>query len=217
MAHPAYIRDKAVRLRMDRQLSIDEIADRLVLSRSTINYWVRDIPISRTGRGSGFSSAARQKAAESNSRRFRRLRESAYEDGEASFDEMSLKAGFREFVVLYIAEGYKRDRNMVSICNSDPAVVHFAARWVRDLTSHPVSFSFQFHADQDPAALQNFWASTLGVEAPCIRPQAKSNSGELSKRNWRCQHGVLMVRTSDTYLRARLQAWIDRVKAEWVN
>ncbi len=112
------------------------------LSRSTVNHWVRDIPISRVGTGSGFSSAARQKAAEANSRRFRLLREAVYQEGVESFDEMASMPGFREFIVLYIAEGYKRCRDTVSIVNSDPAVVEFAHRWVSALTDDQIHLSF---------------------------------------------------------------------------
>jgi predicted transcriptional regulator len=31
-------------MRIERQLTIDELAERLALSRSTIYYWVRDLP-----------------------------------------------------------------------------------------------------------------------------------------------------------------------------
>jgi predicted DNA-binding transcriptional regulator AlpA len=39
MAHPAYLREKARSLRVGRALTIDELAARLALSRSTIYYW----------------------------------------------------------------------------------------------------------------------------------------------------------------------------------
>jgi hypothetical protein len=47
MAYPAYIRDKARELRRGKQLTIDELAERLSISRTTIYYWVCDIPIER--------------------------------------------------------------------------------------------------------------------------------------------------------------------------
>jgi hypothetical protein len=45
----------------------------------------------------------------------------------------------------------------------------------------------------------------------------KSNSHQLRSRNWRCEWGVLAVTTNDTMFRARLQAWIDRVKQAWLD
>jgi len=48
-----------------------------------------------------------------------------------------------------------------------------------------------------------------------IRLQRKSNSNQLTGRIWRCEHGVLQVAAYDTLLRARLQAWMDCLRASW--
>ena len=52
MAYPAYVREKARELRVEKHLSIDEIAQRLALPKTTIYYWVRDVPLGRPRRGS---------------------------------------------------------------------------------------------------------------------------------------------------------------------
>ena len=67
--------------------------------------------------------------------KYRRLREAAYEEGRAQFDELVLDASFRDFVCLYVAEGSKRNRNTVSVCSSDPAMVVLCDRWIRRLSS----------------------------------------------------------------------------------
>lgn len=56
---------------------------------------------------------------------------------------------------------------------------------------------------------------TLGIDGSVIRMQRKSNSNQLARRNWRSRHGVLTVGVGDTYLRSRLQAWIDRIREDW--
>jgi hypothetical protein len=76
---------------------------------------------------------------------------------------------------------------------------------------------FQYHADQDPGYLVRFWSFGLGVDPALIKPQRKSNSGRLSGRTWRSKYGVLTVRASDTALRMRLQAWIDRTQDGWLD
>jgi hypothetical protein len=126
-----------------------------------------------------------------------------------------VKPTFRDFVVLYIAEGYKRNRNRVSIGNSDPKVVALSARWMATLASRPLTFAVQYHADQDLGELRSFWGTLLGVDGAAIRMQRKSNSGQLGGRKWRSEHGVLTVTACDTLLRARLQAWIDRLRGDW--
>jgi hypothetical protein len=122
---------------------------------------------------------------------------------------------FRDFVCMYIGEGYKRNRNIVAIGNSDPTVVRLVSHWIRRFSGNPVAFEFQHHADQDPEEICVFWGALLGVDPALIRFQRKSNSGGMAGRNWRSAHGVLTVRTADTYFRARLQAWMDGIRAEW--
>jgi transcriptional regulator with XRE-family HTH domain len=214
MAHPVYLREKARQLRMKKKLTIDELAERLALSLSTIYYWVRDLPIPYL---TPARSDAQLRAARANRRSYRLLREAAYDEGIDEFFYLDGHATFREFVTLYIAEGYKRSRNDVAICNSDPDVMKFAVSWLDLVASKPLNYSFQYHADQDPRELQEFWGELLGVDADLIRFQRKSNSGQLRGRVWRSEHGVLTAFVADTYLRARLQAWMDWVQQDWLD
>lgn len=214
MAYPAYIRDKARQLRQEKKLTIDELAERLALPRTTIYYWVRDLPIERDP---DKSRAAALKGTRMMQRKYRLIREEAYERGRAEFPELAADPCFRDFVCMYIGEGYKRSRNVVSIGNSDPAVVKLADQWIRRFSNGRVSYQFQYHADQDPLALRRFWAQELDADEAQFVFQRKSNSSQLSGRIWRCKYGVLSVRASDTALRARLQGWIDSLKEQWLD
>ena len=150
-------------------------------------------------------------------RKFRLLREEAYQDGRESFSSLAADdPTFRDFVCMYIGEGYKRRRGTVSLANSDAAVVRLAARWIRRFASNPIWYRVQYHADQNLRELQEYWGAQLGVPPDDIRLQRKSNSSGLATRRRRSQFGVLTVGTNDTLLRSRLQAWIDLVKDSWV-
>jgi transcriptional regulator with XRE-family HTH domain len=214
VSHPAYLREKARSLRVEKGLTIDELAERLALPRTTIFYWVRDLPIThRTAR----QTAAQQRRASNNSARYRERREAAYAEGVASFADLAQDPSFCDFVSLYIAEGYKRSRNSVSICNSDAAVIVLATSWIRQLTDHNIDYSVQYHADQDVDELRTFWSTTLGIDGSVIRFQPKSNSGQLRNRTWRCEHGVIAVSAHDTFFRSRLQAWMDLTREAWLT
>jgi hypothetical protein len=216
VAYPAYIREKARKLRREKRLTIDELAERLALPRTTIYYWVRDLPIERKPATTGLAKS-RAAAVRSNRRRFKVLRDSAYSDGLARFPKLSEDPSFRDFVTLFIAEGYKRSRNTVAIANSDPAVMRVAVEWMRRESDRFLDFSIQYHADQDLDELRRFWAAEFDIDPSTIRLKWKSNSNGLSGRNWRSKHGVLTVRTHDTYFRARLQAWVDCMRAQWLD
>jgi hypothetical protein len=217
MAYPAYIREKARQLRRDKKLTIDELAECLALPRTTIYYWVGDIPIPTTPRQIVSADRGRRLGNQRMREKYRRLREAAYDEGLSSFVPLMLQSGFRDFVCLFIAEGYKRNRNRVSIANSDPAVVKVADHWLRRLSSNAVGYSVQYHADQDLQALRRFWGELLGVDPAAIRLQRKSNTNGLAARTWRSPYGVLTVEANDTYLRAELQAWMDWIQGEWLD
>ena len=212
MSHPAYIREKARQMRIERDLTIDEIAERLAISRQTIFHWVKDVPLRHARR-----TPALERRDNGNRARYKALRDEAYEEGHAQYDELIEDPMFRDFICLYIAEGYKRCRNRVSLGNSDPNVIVIAHYWIRRFGANPVFYSLQYHADQDPDELCGFWGRLLGIEPKRIRLQRKSNSGQLANRTWRSRWGVLTVGSDDTYFRARLQAWIDCIGEEWLD
>ncbi len=209
MTYPRYLRDRARELRIQKHLSIDELAERLALPKTTIYYWVRDLPLGRERRESPQHGTAAMQ------RKYRRLRDGAYQQGWAEYDELVLQPTFRDFVVLYIAERYKRSRNRVAIGNSDACAVALSVSWLRRFAERPLRYAVQYHVDQKLDELRQFWGTTLDVDEASIQLQRKSNSGQLVGRRWRSRHGVLTVTADETLLRAKLQAWMDRVRGDW--
>jgi hypothetical protein len=218
MAHPKYLRDKARQLRIEKRMSLLEIADRLALPKTTVWYWIKDLPDPAiTHRETEGRRRSRLAAARSNKRRAYVARADAYDLGWDEYPAFIQEPTFRDFVCMYIGEGYKRSRNNLSVANSDPLVIKLADHWIRRFARNPVTYAFQYHDDQDPEKVRSYWADCLGTEPEKITYQRKSNSGKLSGRVWRSEHGVLSVRASDTMLRARLQAWMDRLQAGWLD
>jgi transcriptional regulator with XRE-family HTH domain len=215
MTYPPYMREKARKLRAEHDLTIDEIAERLAVSRTTVYLWIADMPrpkrcTSREGPGHALGNQAMQA-------KYRRIREEAYELGRTEFEELARDPLFRDFLCLYIGEGYKRSRNTVSIANSDPAVIKLANQWLRKFSKRPVGYCVQHHADQRFKDLAEFWGGQLRVSPNEISFQRKSNSSQLKRRTWRSKYGVLTVRANDTAFRARLQGWIDCLKQAWLD
>lgn len=215
MAHAPYLREKARQMRVDKKLTIDELAERLALSRSTVYYWVKDLPIEGSGCGGPFRTHAQRMGTKAMQAKYKRRRDEAYEEGKRTFHALAADPTFRDFVCLYLAEGYKRDRNSVAICNSDPAVMVLALKWLRHFARNPLEHYVAYHADQDLEELRRFWAGALGLVPGDIGGGRKSNSGQLAGRTWRSRHGVLTIRTSDTLFRSKLEAWMDCLRASW--
>lgn len=214
MAHAPYLREKARQMRVERKFTIDELAERLALPRSTVYYWVRDLPIDGSGSGGKFPTHGQRLGNKAMQRKYKRLRDQAYAEGEREFASLTADATFRDFVCLYMAEGYKRNRNVVMIANSDPTIICISQRWMRRF-GRRLDYSIQYHADQNLEDLRRFWGDTLTVEPGSIRLQRKSNSGQLAGRTWRSRYGVMSVTSNDTLFRSRLGAWMDCLRASW--
>jgi hypothetical protein len=148
-------------------------------------------------------------------RKWAERRQLAYEEARAIYYQFESDPLFRDFICMYIGEGYKRNRNCVSIANSDVAVLKLAEPWIKAFARNKVNYSLQYHADQDLQGLRSYWSSHLDVAGEAIILQRKSNSGELSGRTWRSAHGVMSIGSNDTYFRAQLQCWMDLVRADW--
>jgi hypothetical protein len=212
MAHRYdHLREKAISLRTQQQMTLEAIVERLKLPKTTVYYWIKDIPIPYTEK----QTEAQRRRANRVRTKYADLREEAYRQGFAEAPELLKDPSFRDFVVLYMAEGYKRNRNAVSIANSDSAIVKLGHFWISQLTKNKIGFELQSHIDHDDDVLKYYWANLLGIQPGSIKVIRKSNSGQLSGRQFRSVYGVFTVRVSDTNLRARLQAWMDIVKAQW--
>ncbi len=187
----------------------------LAIGRTTVFCWVGDMP--RPARCVWRPGPAHQLGTRAMQARYKRERDEARELGYWEFPRLCAMPTFRDFVGMYIAEGYKRNRNVVSLGNSDPAVIRLADYWIRYFTRRQVDYQVQHHADQRMSSLAAFWADLLDVPPSAIKFQRKSNSRQLAKRTWRSKYGVLAVRTGDTIFRARLQGWLDHIQTHWLD
>jgi len=110
--------------------------------------------------------------------------------GRIEFDDLIEVPTFRDFLCLYLAEGSKRSRNTVAVCNSDPRIVILCAGWIRRFARNAIRYSIQFHADQDLNELCSFWAEKLAV-SPAESgfnesPTAAGSVGEPGGRSTGC-------------------------------
>jgi hypothetical protein len=210
-----HLRDKAIRLRTEQHLTLEQIVERLQLPKTTVYHWIKDIPIPETDKQKARQTLAQRNGTLAMQAKFAALRENAYQQGWNEAPELLQDLAFRDFVVLYMAEGYKRGRNSVSFVNSDARMVKLAHRWIYPFTSNTVEYRLQQHVDHDENELKWYWGNLLSISPELIKTMRKSNSGQLAGRQFRSVYGLLSVRVGDTYLRARLEAWMDYIKSQW--
>jgi hypothetical protein len=205
-------------LRVEQQLTVDQLAVRLSLPRSTIYYWVRDLPLREVAPGwPGEPFVVPRGVAEKAPRKPARARsEAAYEEGLATFEELSAQPTFRDFVCVYIVEGEQRDRTRVALSNSDPVVMRLVSRWLRRLTDKAPFLLLRYDPDQSAKELRRFWGETTGIAPGSIRACASREDLPGKQPAPGRAHGVLTIGVDDALLRARLQGWMRRARESWL-
>jgi hypothetical protein len=152
-------REEARRLRA-RGLTLQEIADRLDVSRSSVSVWVRDVP---------FTPSSRRYGAQRRPHPFheRKLAEIADCDAEGirrigTLDEAAfLAAG----VALYAGEGSKRD-HAVMFANTDASMIRFFCAWLRHffaIDETRLRVRVYLHQGLDLDAAHRHWSENTGV------------------------------------------------------
>lgn len=207
-----HLRRKAIELR-NKGMALGEICERLSLGKTTVYYWIKDIRIGRTEN----QKLAQKKAAAATRQKHKKLRQAAYDKAYKEAPKLFEDSRFRDFVVCYLCEGDKRNRNRIMLANSDASMIRMAFHFIRKLAGDEsrIRFTLQRHADQDESDLIAYWSELLGIDESRIKVTRKSNSGGLTGRTFRSRYGVFSIWLSDTYVRSGMEAWMDYLKERW--
>ncbi len=204
-------------LRVEQQLTVDQLAARLALSRSTIYYWVRDLPLraAREPARAGDDELGAGRGGPGETEDLRPGQASAYEQGLRSFDELAAEPTFRDFLCIYALAGHKRDRMLVSLTDGDPAVMRLVNRWLWRLTDRSPALSVRCAPNQSVGESRSFWAEVIGAQPEVIDVRRARGGGAARGPSAAALHGMLTISVEDRLLRARLQAWMCRMRESW--
>jgi hypothetical protein len=141
-------------------LTLQQIADRLGVSKSSVSLWVRDVPFTPSKRRWGPQRRP-------NPASFRKQREIEQCDAEGRRrigtldDNAFLAAG----LALYAGEGSKGDGRVV-FANTDAAMVAFFCAWLRrhfDVDEARLRVSVYLHEGLDIDEAEAHWAEVTGI------------------------------------------------------
>lgn len=207
------MRELAKKMRIEGH-TLTDICESLKKSKGTVHSWIKEIPYTPNKRTSR-QKDSQIKASIAMQRKYKILRDEAYQEFWNKKDELLSDIFLRDFINIYLTEGYRKNRNSVAVANSNPKIIKISYYFIKKFTNNKIHFSIQHHEDQDVNYLLEFWSNILNISPTDIKITRKSNSGKLEGRIWNSQYGVFTVRSSDTYLRAKIQALMDVVENEW--
>lgn len=136
-----------------------------------------------------------------------------YVTGLAEFERLALDTTFMDFVGLYDAEGSLGSGDVVSFSTADPIDAALAAHWMRRLSGSRIGFVLDVDSSHDVVELVRFWTQRLHVDHERLRLRHRRFHELRTPIAEASPLGVLTVRSSDPILRVRLQAWMDKARA----
>lgn len=169
----AQLREKAIKLRLDEELSYSAIQKRLGVPKSTLSYWLKDFPLSeekilelrRKGWERGEASRERFRAT---MRKKREERERVlYEAWRKRFTGLSEDSYFAAGLMLYLAEGSKTAPATIGLANTDPRIIKFFVKWLENflkVQEDTIKFQLHLYENMDIEKEELFWRNELAVE-----------------------------------------------------
>lgn len=159
-------KEKAIQLRL-QGWSYSQIKKKLKVSKSTLSYWLRDMPL----------SAERIKSLQSSGpRRIEKFRNTMREKRQIklkeAYDAVSGHIGAlsdREIIIggffLYWGEGTKRSMSCLAMSNTDPAIQLFFLKWMEILGVPRSRMRVKLHlySDMNIDESIDYWSNLLGI------------------------------------------------------
>lgn len=202
------LREKAIQLRIQKELSYSEIKKELGISKSTLSEWLKEFPLSEEKilelrrKGWKQGEAARERFRITMREKQELKSQKVYEEQRRRFKHLSRDAFFVAGLMLYAAEGDKKNYSRISLANTDPRIVKFFIQWMIEfmgIQKKIIKAQLHLYENMDIAKEEKFWKEELSFEKEqfyktAIRKLQKSSfSYKGSYRHGTCSIYVLGV------------------------
>jgi hypothetical protein len=191
--------EEARRLRGDGW-TLQDIAEKLGVSKSSVSIWVRDVPFTPSPRRWG-PQRRPNPASFAKQRQIEELDAAGREQIGTLSDEAFLAAG----VALYAGEGSKTE-GAVTFANTDPKMVEFFCAWLRrffEIDERRLRVRVYLHEGLDLGAAEDHWAAVTGVPREQFRKPYRAVADPSIRRN-KHEFGCVYVRYSCTRTHRRI-------------
>ena len=215
---------KAQKLRK-RGLSINEIAQKINISKGTVSVWCRDIPLSHTQikrlveKQISGSYEGRLRAVE----KIRQKRQTEVEllrkEGIKEIDKLNKRDLLVAGIAMYWSEGYTAPSNYdVGFTNSDPKMILFMLEWFKNCCKISIDrFSLRVGINKihkkRVKEVEKYWSDL--TEIPLLqfnKPSLKKTETKKIYENYNEHFGTLRIKVrKGTRLRRKIDGWIEGI------
>ena len=199
-------------------MSLNEIVQKVGVSKASVSLWVRDIKLSSqqkkklSANGRSVESVEKRRVNRINNtlKRHRVVIDAAKEKITTLSKQELLLVG----TALYWGEGGKTNKGMARISNADPAVIRFMMRFFREIFDVPPK-KFRGHVHTfshlNAEKAEKYWSHISGIprsqfyktySKPSIASKGKSDS---------LPYGTFQIYVCDTAIFLTIKGWIERL------
>lgn len=165
------LRERALLLRKIGRLSYSAISKKIDVSKSTLSYWLADLPLKESEikqlRKRAWEKGETARERFRNSMRVKKDKENEviYEKIKKEILPIDSRDLYIAGLILYVGEGDKRNRHRIALANNDPAVVAFFTKWLQKFSKIPrekIRFGLHLYENMNIAKERKFWQDALG-------------------------------------------------------
>lgn len=209
----AKLRAKAINLR-ENGSSYGTIKKELHVSKSTLSYWLKDIPLKEEYRKQFYTNKILNLAKGSQSQKERRLREitEIIKNAQKEINGSISLESYRLFgAALYWAEGNKK--NGLGITNSDPYLILLMVKWfekIFNISPSTLRAWLNIYPQQNDLDIKNFWSQLTGIPLENFGKSFVKPLNKNYKKN-NLYYGTIKIAVPrGTDMRHRIFGWIKR-------
>lgn len=211
-------REKALALRIEKEMSYKQIKEILGVSKSTLSYWLRNYPLSEKRikelrkEGARNSEQAIEKYRATMRLKKEKRHRDTYEAQKREILPLSKRELYLAGLMLYWGEGTKCHMYALEISNTDPAVVTFFIYWLTKILKAPrdrIRVQIQLYKDMNVKKELQYWSETLNIPInQFVKPQIKKNSSKRINHKGSFGHGTCLARVGGVKLAEKIHMGI---------
>jgi hypothetical protein len=205
-----HLREKALEMR-EKGAALGEISDKLCLGRTTVYYWIKDIKIPETQ----CQKTARYNLGKYKSDICSASRNENYMETKQQAKKLLESKVCRDFIIAYMCEGCRRNRNTVCLANITPTLLIITKKFLETFSNRTINYTVMANIDNNQLKIKSYWSKILHVPKSSIIVYIKKTI--LGDRGRRLPYGTMRIFVHDTALRARLEAMIDEISLSYYS
>lgn len=214
------IKKRAIDLRKKGH-SYNHISSKLGIAKSTLSYWLKDMPFALNEETTRRIGEARLKSARFKNAQKIKSQQRAQQIAKQDIGNITNRDLFMLGLGIYIGEGSKTN-HIIRVINSDPRIINLAIKWFQtacSLEKDNFTLAIHLYPDNNIKQALTFWSKETSIPLSQFgKTQIDRRINKSPKRSKKLPHGTahLTIRSNNkkdfgVFLFRRIMFWIDIV------